>query len=193
MPLKQIKKSYASLVLSISSFFLFILPITTCGISYFPPSSPSLFPFFHFSLSLSSHSLLTRNTFLYLPLPCWSCSCTAIIPSARDFWILSTTSPITFQTFPNLRWKSSKQCPFLCQADDRHTPLALAARYWPQFCLLNASSSGNHLSSHLAPIRTSCATQIYLWCYFNTLAKAFLELVTEFSSTEPKLPDLFVP
>ena len=75
--------------------------------------------------------------------------------SARNWQMLSTPSPVTSTTYPNLRWWFSKHCLFSYSADLRklkqstvnlHTPPALPAWRRPQSCLLKAPRSSNHLS-----------------------------------------------
>ena len=79
-----------------------------------------------------------------------SCSSTMMFLLARNCWMLSIPSPVTFQTWPNLWWLSFKRCLFSCLADlqstdNCHAPPTLPVPKWLPFCLLKASYSQSHL------------------------------------------------
>ena len=115
--------------------------------------------------------------------------------SARNLRILSTLCPVTFQTRSNLRWQSSKHCPFSYPDDlrsfkqsteDYHTPSALPTQCLSQFCLLKAFRSQCHLSLPRNLLWTTQKHECVTWCNLNTFAKVFKSLWHSFPQRDKK-------
>ena len=112
--------------------------------------------------------------------------------SARNCWMLSISSPVTFQTSPNLWWLQtlsffmSNELVTIWTVNQR---LAYTSCFpcltLSQFCLLKASYSWSHLSPSHDPLWTSCKTQKHMympWCYLHSLTEAFQVFVMEIFS-----------
>ncbi len=114
------------------------------------------------------------------------------VPLGQDCWMFSTSSPINFQTCPDLWWKSSKYSSFSCPADfwsfkqstnDCHTPPGLPARRWPQSCLLKAS----HFFC-LVILKNTCAWHSIISMHVLKCFKHFWR-----SYAQPNISGLFIP